>query len=496
MASKKKIDVIPKSVLSGKKRDVKEVQHLISSWGCHELEVQESPLGGLGCFAGKDYEAQDYVARDISPAADVMDMNLGNRVCCKCYSVIRNPRGPRGCERCGKQSYCDKFCSTEDSQHLLECDLLDALERRVKAKPTRSVLLLARCLLARQSILKRSDDNDDDDDEGNNANFIDYLINHKDKYSKEDKESRVGLSTMAGSFLTKKPINQVLQSEIDVLYDALCSINCNAFTIIDCVSGVLLGTGLYPGLTFINHSCDPNLQVTQIGKILTLKAVRPIKKGEEFTISYIDRTEGAIQRNEELMETFFFECQCHKCASVRSEKRNDFYFVCKDPSCKGRVDFYDQENLSVDAKCMVCSKGFDDHGYALNGIRKSIHDDLMKIIQECYKSQRLNIAKLLPVTDRLFQYIHYGDSATNQLIKDILIFYEEKKPAPKATPEETEMIKKLILRVYQFYKHHFGESHPDTAKAKSNYLISIGKLDEAKPLQESYVLILNSSTLI
>jgi SET domain-containing protein len=40
------------------------------------------------------------------------------------------------------------------------------------------------------------------------------------------------------------------------------------------------------GAQFINHSCEPNLQVRHHGRHLNLMSVRPIDAGEELTIDY------------------------------------------------------------------------------------------------------------------------------------------------------------------------------------------------------------------
>ncbi|XP_041420384.1 histone-lysine N-methyltransferase SMYD3-like [Xenopus laevis] len=57
-------------------------------------------------------------------------------------------------------------------------------------------------------------------------------------------------------------------------------VTCNSFTISD---GEMqdVGVGLYPSLSLLNHSCDPNCMIVFEGTCLLLCTVKEIPKGEE-----------------------------------------------------------------------------------------------------------------------------------------------------------------------------------------------------------------------
>lgn len=88
-----------------------------------------------------------------------------------------------------------------------------------------------------------------------------------------------------------------------------------------------LGWSLHPQVCMINHSCDPNAcfagvaqDETQPG-YLTLQAKRPIKSGEEITISYVDVPTYAADvraRSRALLEKYHFLCRCDVCLSQRA----------------------------------------------------------------------------------------------------------------------------------------------------------------------------------
>ena len=72
---------------------------------------------------------------------------------------------------------------------------------------------------------------------------------------------------------------------------------------------------MFPLVSGINHSCDPNCEVAYVeDNGVMIVARRPIAAGEELTISYVDPEMDDEDRREELEETYGFECACPKCA--------------------------------------------------------------------------------------------------------------------------------------------------------------------------------------
>lgn len=76
------------------------------------------------------------------------------------------------------------------------------------------------------------------------------------------------------------------------------------------------GQGVYTVGCLFNHSCRPNLQVlySDAGdELLSVRALRDIKPGEELLISYIDESLPYPERQQELYEHYLFTCRCPKC---------------------------------------------------------------------------------------------------------------------------------------------------------------------------------------
>lgn len=96
------------------------------------------------------------------------------------------------------------------------------------------------------------------------------------------------------------------------------------------VRSVRAFTGLFPRISLLNHSCDPNIWNSFKGSTLTIHASRAIGEGEEVFNCYgpnyklMDTTE----RRQALREQYCFECKCAKCQQVPEDKTHLQYFQC------------------------------------------------------------------------------------------------------------------------------------------------------------------------
>jgi len=88
--------------------------------------------------------------------------------------------------------------------------------------------------------------------------------------------------------------------------------------------GPLEGTSLYSRTCCANHSCDPSLDVIYLKRAFgqplraTLVARRPVFKGEELAISYIDAARSRSSRRAATTE-YGFLCACSRCDAAGSE---------------------------------------------------------------------------------------------------------------------------------------------------------------------------------
>jgi hypothetical protein len=84
---------------------------------------------------------------------------------------------------------------------------------------------------------------------------------------------------------------------------------------------ILKGAGLYALLSSFNHSCEPNAAVSSVADTheIVLKTTRPVKAGEEISITYIPLTHScSVAERQQLLKHYLFTCGCPRC--VREAK--------------------------------------------------------------------------------------------------------------------------------------------------------------------------------
>ena len=73
-------------------------------------------------------------------------------------------------------------------------------------------------------------------------------------------------------------------------------------------------TSIYPMAHWLNHSCHPNIDWVSIKGQLRLVSVKPIKSGQELTISYCESWLSYQDRQGLLRERYLFGCECRLCS--------------------------------------------------------------------------------------------------------------------------------------------------------------------------------------
>ena len=72
-------------------------------------------------------------------------------------------------------------------------------------------------------------------------------------------------------------------------------------------------SGVWIQASYINHSCDPNCEVSFHGDLLVLRALRDIKDGEQLFLNYVPLKVSKSKRREMLKANWGFECHCGAC---------------------------------------------------------------------------------------------------------------------------------------------------------------------------------------
>ncbi|KAI9206182.1 uncharacterized protein BJ171DRAFT_499039 [Polychytrium aggregatum] len=291
----------------------------------YRIACRSSPQFGRSIYAMEDIPAGATVYECV-PAACVVDDAHLSRFCSGCFQ----PNGRFRCSRCTIVHYCSEICLKSDWPfHKTECKGFQNVAPR---KPTTAVRQVGRLLTLQQtpspsSILMQS------------------LVTHRGDYSTSHLEAFTQMSVLV------KLIRKHEQLEASTMLDHFCRMGCNSMTICDReLSGI--GVGLYPELSLLNHSCDPNCFLVFSGCKASLRVLRPIHQGQQLFLSYIDVTDPAGLRKKELGSRYFFDCKCTLCENEADDPRHRW--SCLDSACTGFVCVTDPFEELQTAACSEC----------------------------------------------------------------------------------------------------------------------------------------------
>ncbi|XP_070330507.1 histone-lysine N-methyltransferase SMYD3 isoform X2 [Odocoileus virginianus] len=173
------------------------------------------------------------------------------------------------CSQCRIAKYCSAKCQKKAWQdHKRECKCLKSCKPRY---PPDSVRLLGRV------VFKLMQETPSESEKLYSFYDLESNIN---KLTEDKKE---GLRQLALTFqhFMREEIQDASQlpPSFDI-FEAFAKVICNSFTICNAEMQEV-GVGLYPSMSLLNHSCDPNCSIVFNGPHLLLRAVRGVEAGEE-----------------------------------------------------------------------------------------------------------------------------------------------------------------------------------------------------------------------
>ncbi|XP_050750884.1 histone-lysine N-methyltransferase SMYD3 isoform X1 [Gymnogyps californianus] len=267
------------------------------------LERFSSPGKGSGLRSRRRMRPGELLYR-AEPFAYVVTKEQLGGVCERC---LRRNEHLHRCSQCKVAKYCGKSCQKEAwLDHKQECRCLKSIEPNF---PPDSVRLAGRIVfkLLRQSVCLSE----------RLYSFSD-LQSNIEQLSEEMKDGLRHLAETLQLYL-KTEIQDAsrLPPAID-FFQIFTKVTCNCFTI---SNGEMqdVGVGLYPSMSLLNHSCDPNCVIVFEGYQLLLRSVREIQIGEELTISYIESLMPTSERQKQLIRQYCFECDCLLCQNQEKD---------------------------------------------------------------------------------------------------------------------------------------------------------------------------------
>ncbi|KAF3012590.1 hypothetical protein E8E14_005742 [Neopestalotiopsis sp. 37M] len=290
--------------------------------------VEVKPSGnsehGRGLFASKDFKPGDVVLSIDRPLVAELDMDRMSDSCAWCFqrgatdpmerqvsAAMGLPAGfieVKSCTGCRRVSYCSKKCQSKawKAEHKYECKVLAPSERPALPDAVRAVIKLLGRLKA------------EGDKDGRTKELLSFFPfaggQGLEEFARRDKKLFDDLSMMG--FAAWKYVGEPNLPGVDsqnIAKAFVFNILCNKFGLSSPLDDTTLGIGFDPLICTSNHSCDPNVNLVFNQPSTVLRALKPIKKGEEIFMKYIDVTNPYSVRQAEIRNTYHFTCKCSKC---------------------------------------------------------------------------------------------------------------------------------------------------------------------------------------
>jgi len=252
--------------------------------------------------------------------AYVLDMRNVVAACHFCLQSA-DPTQLKTCAKCKFAKYCNEECQKNAwNDHKMECGALAKISPKV---PSEEVRLAARILFKQFQKMKDGADRDESEcylkmgELESHENVKLNLVDHKDMENK--------VKTLKGYLTNTKLITKKKTVAEEELCRVFFQIKSNAFMLSDRSGLQVIGSGIYPSVALLNHSCQPNCTAIQNMNKVELRPLKNLEANEELLISYVDPISSSIERKSELKEKYNFLCKCSCCA----ERKNDGLYIAK-----------------------------------------------------------------------------------------------------------------------------------------------------------------------
>lgn len=257
----------------------------------------ESQRVGVGRYveASQDIETGTEVVVEPPVAAVVSDEAATTR-CHGCFKAL--PLSFRPCMECGWALYCSEQCDvdTRDTHAQVECG------RPPLECESRLALRLA-CM---------------------EPPWSDDLVSNIHLFDSDHLSRCASTAISVANRLHSKANTQSSEQNAVRLLVWLCRLRMNAVAVTayrrdsSSIEHVRVALGLFRSTAALNHSCNPNLQLSfRMGTTVQLvaRARRAIRKGTELSISYGPHVgfSLAADRQTQLMAHYCFACHCEAC---------------------------------------------------------------------------------------------------------------------------------------------------------------------------------------
>jgi len=249
-----------------------------------------------------------------SPAyVHVISSEQQSSVCDGCLAtpnVLDNvhPSQLQKCSRCRQSYYCDVSCQKRAwPQHKQECKYLKKIQPRV---PPSIVKLILRMAFKHRT----HPDYKETLPDGSSRGLTDLKM-HAEEISSSGERSEAFSSFLQVIVACLTSVGESFSAES--LFAHYCRLVINSTELTDMMGG-RLGTALYLGLSAVDHSCQPNVNVVFSGSEVELRALAeiPAPVWSNARLSYLNTVLPRSERRARLRSAYYFTCLCDLCTQT------------------------------------------------------------------------------------------------------------------------------------------------------------------------------------
>lgn len=290
------------------------------------------PVTGKGLFAARDIKKDEILFTESPfvyfPPWEGFSNARSGRACGNCCKPIMYPnRLTQHCGNCNMY-YCSKECRTHawDNYHQLECanlnpavsKFINFCEMEKWQAPMAVLRIYALMILSHQ------------------RGELDQVLGHLDAFATVSQEERQAKETEW--IFMEQPTRDLWTKARDLLRDAYkvppkkCKITKplpeellkqlfdEEETFLNYLGKFNINNqngGMYLVHSHINHNCYPNVSIDYPQRtsqyVLTVRAIRDIKKGEQLFETYVNPRWNKETRQTYLDKSYLFKCGCERC---------------------------------------------------------------------------------------------------------------------------------------------------------------------------------------
>ncbi|CAG2179520.1 unnamed protein product, partial [Oppiella nova] len=319
------------------KTDLKFVANELMPNASQSLQLCVSSTKGRHIVAKDDINISDVLFME-RPYASVLLPQYYRSHCHHCYGkLVDTPVMP--CHQCTQVMYCNDECRSEGWQecHQYECGFLDVLhDIGIAHLAFRTVLVCGvgnAIQVAKQSSTSQLSATTP---YLNTYESVYALVDHSNDFPIEDSVSYSLVASLLVRLTQKLSLVPKEPQSVDILggivLKHILQLITNGHSIASmenvenssdlCFEDKRIATAIYPTVSLMNHSCDPNVIAIYDKKLLIVRAARGIPKGHQVVNCYGPHCKrmSTKDRRTALMDQYFFACDCSPCVSGAEDK--------------------------------------------------------------------------------------------------------------------------------------------------------------------------------